>query len=123
PNLQAIRHSSTSAVDVKAQLALWIFRREIDFARGSVKSLCYHNKMMDQLFHLGHDPRFGRHHVFPVSNVDGAVRQFIYYLTQNPNTLAHFLDSHQIAIVTITSTADYHVKIVLVVVEIGMFAA
>src|SRR4029077_6372268 len=73
-------------------------------------------------FHLRHDPRFGWHHVFPIRYVDGATRQFIDYLTQDANALAHFFDSHQIAIVTVPSTADHDVKIVLRVIEVWMFA-
>src|SRR5436190_664866 len=46
-NLQAIRYAATSAVDIKAQLALWIFRCEVNLAWRSVESLRNHNKMMD----------------------------------------------------------------------------
>src|SRR5262249_17754582 len=42
---------------------------------------------------------------------------------QNSRALAHLLDSHQITIVTIACAADHHIEVVLVVVEIRMFAA
>src|SRR5436190_17894846 len=46
-NLQTIRYAATSAVDIKAQLALWIFRCEVNLAWRRVESLRHHNKMMD----------------------------------------------------------------------------
>src|SRR4029077_7323245 len=78
--------------------------------------------MMDQFFHLGHDVRFGRHHVFPIGDVDGASWQFIYYLPQDPDALPHFLDSYKIAVIAISSATDHYVEIILLVVEIGVFA-
>src|SRR5438034_6975198 len=44
-------------------------------------------------------------------------------LPQYSRALTHLLNSHQITIVTIASTIEAHVEIVLVVVEIRMFAA
>src|SRR4030095_59836 len=78
--------------------------------------------MMDQLFHLGHNSRFGWHHVFPIGYVNGATGQFIDYLTQNANALAHFLYSYKVAIVTVSGASDHYIKIVLLVIEIWMFA-
>src|SRR5437867_1922852 len=46
-NFQPIRHAASSAVDVKAKLALRIFRREINFARRRVDSLGHDDEMMN----------------------------------------------------------------------------
>src|SRR5262249_61766028 len=64
-----------------------------------------------------------RGHVFPVRTVDWPARQLIDPLPQNSRALTHLFDSHQVAIVTISRAADDHVEIVLVVIEIRMFAA
>src|SRR5206468_9774013 len=61
--------------------------------------------------------------VFPNRNIDRTARQFIDDLPQNSRALTHLLESHQITIVTVACAADDHVEIVLVVVEIRMFAA
>src|SRR4029077_20282486 len=53
---------------------------------------------------------------------DRAAGQFIDHLPQDSDALAHFLDTHQIAIVTIARAADYHVEIIFVVIEVRMLA-
>ena len=60
---------------------------------------------------------------FQFETLIGPLGQFIDHLPQNSRALPHLLDSHQITIVTIACAADDHVEIVLVVVEIRMFAA
>src|SRR5262249_47208544 len=59
----------------------------------------------------------------PIDHVDGAAWQFLYYLSQDADALAHFLDSHQVPIVTVPSAADHHVEIVLLVIEVWMFTS
>ena len=76
--------------------------------------------MMDQFLHLRHDARFGRRDVFPVRNVDRSARKFIDHLAQNPYTLPHLLNAHQIAIVAIARAADHDIEIVLTIIEIGV---
>ena len=78
--------------------------------------------MMDQFFHLRHHARFRRRHVFPIGDVDRAARQFVDHLAQDAHALPHFFDPHQIAIVAIARAADHDIEIVLLVIEIGMFA-
>ena len=77
---------------------------------------------MDQLFHLCHHPRFWRGHIFPICDVDRSAGKLIDHLAQDPHALAHFLNPHQITIITIACTADHHVEIIFVVIEIRVFA-
>ena len=113
-----MRHAATLAVDVKAQLAFWIFCREINFAGRRVESFGHNNEMMDQLFHLRHDMRFRRRHVFPIHDINRPVRQFIDNLAQDPHALPHLLNTHQITIITISRTADHDIEIVILIIEI-----
>src|ERR1044071_8790995 len=46
-NFQPIRNAASSAVDVKAKLALWIFSSEIDFARRRIEAFGHHNEVMN----------------------------------------------------------------------------
>src|SRR2546423_8289840 len=121
-NFQPMRDASSFAVDVEPQLAFGIFRGEINFARRGIRSLGYYNEMMDQFLHLCHDLGFRRHHAFPIRNIDRTVRQLIDDLPQDSDALAHFFDPHQVAIVTITGAADHNFEIVVLVIEIRMFA-
>src|SRR5262245_42968415 len=122
-NFQPIRNTAPSAIYVEAKLALGVFRSEINFAGRRIEPFGDHDEMMNQLFHLCHHPRFRWGHVFPVRNVDRTAWQLIDGLPQNSRALAHLFDSHQVTIVAIARGADDHLEIVLVVIEIRMFAA
>src|SRR5215470_7210324 len=122
-NFQPIRNTATSAIYVKAKLALGVFGSEINFAGRRIEPFGDHDEMVNQLFHLCHHPRFRRGHVFPVRNVDRTAGQLIDGLAQNSRALTHLFDSHQVTIVAIARGADDHLEIVLVVIEIRMFTA
>src|SRR4051812_47799546 len=106
-----MRHAAAFTVNVKSEFALWILRREIDLSRRRVEAFCHHDKMMDQLFHLSHDMRFRRRHVFPIRDVDWSAGEFAHYLAQDPDALSHFFDTHQITIVTVTRATDHNIEI------------
>src|SRR6516225_2482746 len=83
PNFQPIWHAAASAVNVKAKLALRIFRSEIDFAGWRIEPFGHDDEVMDQLFHLCHYPRFWRSHVSPVCDINWSGWEFIEHLPQD----------------------------------------
>ena len=60
---------------------------------------------------------------FQFDDVDRTARQFVDHLAQNAHALPHFLDAHEVAIVAIARAPDRDLEIVLLVIEIRMFAA
>src|SRR5437879_4121474 len=114
--------AASLAVDIKSKLALWVFRREINFTRWRIEAFRHDDKMVDELLHLRHDVRLWWKHIFPIGHINRPARQLSDHLAQNPNALPHLFDAHQITIVAIAGTADHDIEIVLLVIEIGMFA-
>src|SRR5262249_8364625 len=82
-----------------------------------------YNKMRNLSSLLRHLSRSRRGHVFPIRNIDRTAGQFIDDLPQNARALSNLFESHQITIVTIARASDDHVEIVLIVIEVRMFAA
>src|SRR2546423_6241605 len=122
-NLQSVRDTAAFAVDVETELALWVLGAEINLARRRVEAFRHDDEMVDQFFHLGHDPRFGRRHIFPIDDVDRTGRQFLDDLSKDPRALPHLFQAHQVTIVTIAGTANDDFEIVFLVVDVGMLAA
>src|SRR6266571_9494932 len=107
-----MRDTTTFAVDVKTELTLRIFGREINFTRWRVEAFGHDNEMMDEFLHLRHDARLRRQHVFPIRDIDRAAWNCFHHLPQNPDALPHLFDPDQISIVTITRAADDHFEVV-----------
>src|SRR5206468_8831408 len=121
-DFETMRDAAAFAVDVKTELTLRIFSREIDFSRWRIETFRHDNKMVNQFLHFCHHVRFRRRYIFPIGHVDRTDRQPFNHLPQNFYALPHLLDPHQVAIVAIARASDYHFEIVLFVIEIRMFA-
>ena len=60
---------------------------------------------------------------FQSATLIGPLGQIVDHLTQDPHALPHLFDAHQVAVVAIAGAADRDIEVVLLVIEIGMFAA
>src|ERR1044071_6524036 len=106
PDLQSVRDPAALAVDVEAELSFGIFSRKVNLSRRRIETLRHHNEMVNELLHFGHHARLRWRHVFPVHDIDRAVRQFLDDLPKDAGALPHLLKAHEITIVTIPSRAD-----------------
>src|SRR5580693_2072204 len=114
-----MRHTAPPAVDVKPELALRVFRTEIDFTRRYVHAFRVNDEMMNQFLHFHQDFRFIRGQIFWVLYRDRSRGQFLDYLTQDTDALTHLFKSYEIAVVGVTDGTDRDVKIVLLVIKVG----
>ena len=88
----------TLAVNVKAQLALWVLGAKIDLAGGGINSFGYQDKMVDEFLHLGEDLDLWWQGLFGIHIVDWPGGKFLGHLFQNLNALSHFLHPDEVAI-------------------------
>src|SRR5436190_5308850 len=122
-DFEAIGRAAAATADIKAQLALWIFSAEIDFARRRVDALCDHDEMVSQFFHAREHLLLGGHEDLSVIDIDGTTGKHIQALPNDAHTLAHFFHAHEITIVAIAFRADRHIEFHLVINEIGVCLA
>src|SRR5437867_7269923 len=117
-----MRNASAYAVDVETEQTLRYFSPDVNYSWWRIQTFRHDNKMVNQFLHFCHHVRFWRLRVFPIGHVDRPAWQSVDHLPQNCCALPHFLDSDQIAIITIPRAADHYLKIVLFIIEIRMFA-
>ena len=118
--MESVRDSATEAVDVEAQLSLRILGAEVDLAGGGIDPLCGDDEVVDELLHLLHDLLLLGQAALSIDNVDGAVGDGVDGLTQDPQALAHLLDTAEIAVVAVADRSHRDVEVVLLVVQIGV---
>src|SRR5580700_2724636 len=115
-----MRHTASPAVDVKPELALRVFRTEINFTRRCVHAFSVNDEMVNQFLHFHQDLRFIRGQIFWVLYHDRSLGQFLDYLTQDMDTLTHLFKSYEIAVVGVTDSTDRDIKLVLLVIKVGI---
>src|SRR3546814_15186666 len=86
--------SSDLRHQIDAELALGAFSRDINLARGHMKTFGVKLEVMDERFHrLLHLATFGRHHL-TVERCDRAGWHLLEALPDDAERLAHFFDAH-----------------------------
>ena len=119
-DLEAVRNPSALAVDVEAELSLGILRAEVDLATRGIDPLGGDDEVVDELFHALEDLLLRGKGALSIDHVDRAARDGIDGLSQDPEALAHLLDTYQIAVVAVADRTDRDLKIVFLVVEVGI---
>ncbi len=105
-------------MNVKAEFALRILRREVNLALRRVDPLGGDDEMVDQLLHRHQHPLLRREHAFRIRQVDRARWHRVEHLSADADRLAHFFHTDLVAGVAIALVCDRHVEIVFFVAEI-----
>ena len=90
-DFQAVGDSPAFAINVESQLALRVFRTEIDFPGGGVDAFGGDNEVVDEFLHLREDRLFVREGGLGVVPVDRTGGQFVEDLAEDGNALADLL--------------------------------
>src|SRR5438876_2442258 len=113
-----MRRAATFAVDVEAELALWVFHAEINLPGRRVDALRDEDELVNEFLHAGQHLFLRRQDDLPSGHVDGLPRpivrtagQSIEALMQDAHALAHLLQANEIAVITIADRTDRDVEL------------
>ena len=112
-NFQAVRHAAALALDIEAELALRIFRAEIDFADRRLDAFGDEDELVNQFLHFGEHLVLVGQEALAVADVDRAAGQRLERLLDDADALAQFLEADKIAVVGVADGAGGDVEIVL----------
>jgi hypothetical protein len=123
-DLEPVRNAAALAHDVEAEDALGVFRFEVDFTGGHLRTLGHEHEVLDQLLHRGENFSFGgtKMRLASVAYHGPGGNLAIAWL-DDAHGLLHLLAADQIAVVAITRRADGDVELVLLVTGIRLVLA
>src|ERR1700676_4531064 len=101
-----MRHTAPPAVDVEPELALRVFRAEINLTRRCVHTFGVNDEMVNQLLHFHQNLWFLRGQILWILHCDRSSGQLLDHLAQDKDALTHFFESDKIAAIGLSERAD-----------------